>query len=48
MMEKVPKRKSVEIQPIPFHNEDLINDQLENTGKFLVALKPTSSLHYDV
>ena len=50
MMEKVPKKKSFEIQPIPFQNDDPINYQLENTGKTLVALqpKPKSPLHYVV
>ena len=36
MMEKVSKQKYVEIWPIPFHNDDPINDQLDNTGKTLV------------
>ena len=54
-MEKVPKQKSVnirphyvEIQPIPFQNDDPINDQLEDTGKSLVVLQPIFSFHYVV
>ena len=39
-MEKIPKKKYVEIRPIPFQNYDSINDQLENKGKCLVALQP--------
>ena len=31
--------------PIPFKNNDPINAQLENTGKILVALKPTPPLY---
>ena len=45
MTKKVPNQQSVEIRPIPFHNHDLINYQIENTGKSLVALQPTSLLH---
>ena len=45
MTEKGPKQKFVEIFPIPFHNNDPINDQLENIGKFLVALQPKYPLH---
>ena len=37
MMQKVLKQQYVEIQPIPFNNDDPINSQLENTGKSLVA-----------
>ena len=47
MMEKGPK-KSVEIKHIPFQNDDPINAQLDNRGKSLVALKPTSPLYYVV
>ena len=39
-MEKVPKQTSVEIRPIPFHNDDPINSYIENTGKMVVALQP--------
>ena len=38
MMEKGPKKKSVDIWPIPFHNDDPINAHIDNTGKVLVAL----------
>ena len=44
-MEKVPNQKSVDIRPIPFHNNDPINNQLENTGDILVALQPKYPLH---
>ena len=44
-MDKIPKQKYVEIWSIPIHNYDPINDQLENTGKILFALQPTSPLH---
>ena len=33
IMEKGPNQKSVEIQPIPFKNDDPINYKIENTGK---------------
>ena len=33
MMEKWTNQQYVEIRPIPFHNDDPINAQLENTGK---------------
>ena len=39
-----PKQKSVDIWPIPFQNGDPIYYQLDNTGKILFALQPTSSL----
>ena len=45
MLEKETKQQSVEIWPIPFHNYDPINAQLENTGKLLFALQHTSPLH---
>ena len=45
MMEKLTKHQYVEIQPIPFQNDYPINAQLENTGKTLVALKPTLPLY---
>ena len=45
MMKKVPKQKSVDIRPIIFHNDDTINDQLDNTGKNLVALQLKYPLH---
>ena len=47
-MEKVPKKKYVEIQTIPFQNDYPINAQLENTGKILVALQPKYPWHYVV
>ena len=47
-MEKGGKQKSVDIWPIPFHNYDPINAQLDNTGLILVALKITSPLNYVV
>ena len=40
MKEKGPKQKSVDIWPTPFNNDDPINALLENTGNFLVELKP--------
>ena len=48
MMYKGPKQKYFEIPPIPFHNYDPINAQLNNTDKILVALQRTSLLHYVV
>ena len=45
IMWKVPKQKYVEVLPIPFHNDYPVNYQLDNTGKFLVELKPTYPLH---
>ena len=45
MMEKWPKQQSVDIKPITFQNDDPREDQLENTGKRLVALQPKSPLH---
>ena len=45
MMEKGPKLKYVDIRPIPFQNDDPIKYQLENTGKFLFALKPTPQIY---
>ena len=45
MTEKGTNQQYFEIQNIPFQNDDPINDQLDNTGKFLVALEPTSPLH---
>ena len=47
-MEKVSKQHSVDIQPKPFHNDNLLNAQLDNTGKRLVALKPTYPLYSGV
>ena len=44
-MEKEPKKKSVEIWHIPFHNDDPLNYHLENTGNFLVELQPKNPLH---
>ena len=35
MMDKRYKQQYVEISNIAYHNDDPINDQLENTGKFL-------------
>ena len=48
MIEKGPKQKYVDIRPIPFHNDDLINYHLDNTGKNVVALQPTSRIYYVV
>ena len=48
MMEKVPKQKSVKICPIPYHKDDPINSQLDNTRKILVAQQPKSLLCYVV
>ena len=45
MMMKGPNQQSVEIFPLPFHNDHRINDQLDNTGKILCALQPTSQLN---
>ena len=39
MMDKGPKQHPVDIWPTPFHNYDPLNDQLDNTGKSLVAFK---------
>ena len=47
-MDKGPKQNSVDIWPIPFQNDDPVNDQLENTDKILVALQAKSPLHYVV
>ena len=44
-MEKGPKQQYVDIRPIPFQNEYYINNQLENTGMFLVVSQPTSQLY---
>ena len=40
MMEEGTKQQSGDICPITFHNNDPLNDQLEITGKQLVALQP--------
>ena len=48
MMDKGPNQKYVDIWPLTFQNDDTINDQLENTCKFSVALKPKSPLNYVV
>ena len=48
IMEKVPNQQYVEIRPIPFHNENPINYQLDNTGNVLVVLQPTSPWHHIV
>ena len=45
MMEIGPKQQSGDIFPITFHNNDPLNDQLEITGKQLVALQPYYQLH---
>ena len=34
MADKIKNQKSIEIRPIPFHNDDTINSQIENTGTF--------------
>ena len=33
MIDTGPKQKSVDIRPMPFHNDDPINYQTENTGE---------------
>ena len=48
MMEKLPRNNSVEIHPIPFQKNIILNDQLDNTGKSLVELQPKLPLHYVV
>ena len=48
MMEKEPNQKYFDIRPVPFHNDDPIHSQLENTGKIVVELQPTSLLYYSV
>ena len=50
MTEKVSKKKSVEVHPIPFQNNNTINAQIDNTRKCLVLLqpKPKYPLHYVV
>ena len=45
MIEKEPNQDYVGIQLITFHNDDPMNDQLENTGKYSFYLKPRSLLH---
>ena len=45
MLEKVTKKQSVEIQYIPFHNNDLLFERLDNIENILVALQPKSPLH---
>ena len=50
-MEKGPKQQSFEIRPTHFQNDGAINDQLENTGKSLVALHlklPLQSVVYPI
>ena len=44
-MEKGPKQQSVDIWPITFHKDNPIYAHLDNTGKSLFALHPTSPLH---
>ena len=46
MINKVQKQIYVEIQPITFHNDDPMNNHLDNTGKIIVALQPKSTLKY--
>ena len=46
MMEKGPKKQYIEIWPTLFHNDDLMDSQIDNTGKCLVALQPSYPLHY--
>ena len=48
MMEKGPKQHYVQIRHIPFHNDDPISYQLENTGKTSVTLQTKSPLNSDV
>ena len=45
MVDEGPKQQYVETRTTNFHNYNLINSQIENTGKSLVALQPTSQLH---
>ena len=45
MTEKLPKQKYVDILHIPFHNDDPITAQIENTCKILVALQAKPPLH---
>ena len=45
MMDKGPKKQYVEIQHIPFQNDDPINDHLDNTGKSFFEFQPTVPLH---
>ena len=46
MMEKGPKQQYNEIRPITFQNNDSMNAQINNTGKIVAALQPTSQLYY--
>ena len=45
MTEKLPKKKSVDIWPTPFQNDDPIYAQLDNTGNVLVELQPKPQLN---
>ena len=45
MVDKAPRKKSVEIRTINFHDDDLMNYRIENTGKLLVASQPTPPLY---
>ena len=47
IVDKVPRQIYWD-SAIQFHNNDPINDQLDNTGKISVALQPVSSLHFVV
>ena len=47
MIEKVLKQQYVDIWPIPFQNDDPINDQLYNTGIFLNQPLLIKVLHKD-
>ena len=44
-MEKEKNKQYYEIWPIYFQTDDPINSHLDNTGKILAALQPTSSLN---
>ena len=46
MTDKEPKKQYVEIWRVPFHSDDTISAQLDNTGKSIVILQPTYPLHY--
>ena len=48
MMEKLPNKKSVEIQTLTPQNDDPIYAQLDNTGKNVSSLQPKYLLYYDV
>ena len=45
MTEKGTEQQSIGIMPIPYHNDNPLNSQLEKTGIILVALQPKYPLH---